>query len=173
MINHIKRPIKRLCKVLYFDPYLLVLTGITLFFGLMFLYSAGGNSFTVPMKQFIRICIGFVCMFIMARIPPHKLAKLSPYLYILGLCLLIIVFFTGHIGKGAQRWLNLGIINFEPSEVMKIALPLCIANYLKDKRLPISTSAIIGALGLIIIPVMITLKQPDLGTAILQYFACK
>ena len=167
MLNAIKRPIKRLCSWLYFDPYLLVLTGMTLCLGLLVLYSAGGNSIAVPLKQLARIAIGFVCMFIMAQIKPHQLAILSPFLYLFGLCLLVVVFFTGHIGKGAQRWLNLGIINFEPSEVMKIALPLCIAAYLQDKKLPLGLRELGWCVVLMIIPVAITLKQPDLGTATL------
>ena len=162
-----KTLLNKICKNIHVDPVILLLTLITKSLGLVILYSASGNSYTVPLKQLARLILGFIVMLSAARIKPHKLANASPYLYFMGLILLIFVFFSGHIGKGAQRWINLGIINFEPSEVMKIALPLFIAKIFHETRLPLDTKFIMVALGIILVPVAITLKQPDLGTAIL------
>ncbi|MBT4885443.1 MAG: rod shape-determining protein RodA [Legionellales bacterium] len=159
--------LSKIKKNICIDPVILVLTFVTTMLGLAILYSASGNSYAVPLKQLARLILGFVFMFGVARIKPHKLANASPYLYLLGLILLVFVFFSGHIGKGAQRWINLGIINFEPSEVMKIALPLFIAKIFHETRLPLDSKFIMLALGIILVPVAITLKQPDLGTAIL------
>jgi rod shape determining protein RodA len=157
----------KLYRLIRIDPIILGLTLITVGLGIGILYSASGNSWIVPIKQLMRFMLGLICMLGAAAIKPHKLAKAAPYLYILGLLLLIYVLFSGHIGKGAQRWINLGFINFEPSEVMKIALPLCIAHLFHDARLPVDNKRIAMALGLMLVPVIITLKQPDLGTAIL------
>lgn len=149
------------------DPIIMSLTLVTIGCGIAILYSASGNSWVVPLKQLMRFALGLICMLGAAAIKPHKLAKAAPYLYVLGLLLLIYVLFSGHIGKGAQRWINLGLINIEPSEVMKIGLPLCIAHLLQDAPLPIDNKRLLMALGLMFIPVLITLKQPDLGTAVL------
>ena len=166
MSRHTKRR-TNLLRMIHFDPIILGLTVLTISVGIAILYSASGNSWVVPLKQLMRFMLGLVCMLGAATIKPHKLAQASPYLYVLGLLLLIYVLFSGHIGKGAQRWINLGFINFEPSEVMKIALPLCIAYLFQDASLPIDNRRIGMALLLMLVPVAITLKQPDLGTAIL------
>ncbi|MEE3003716.1 MAG: rod shape-determining protein RodA [Pseudomonadota bacterium] len=150
-----------------FDYWILSLTCLTVMFGLTILYSSSGDTYVVPLKQFARFCIGLILMLSISRVQPKKIADSSPYLYFIGLSLLVVVFFTGHIGKGAQRWINLGIINFEPSEVMKIALPLFIAKILQDTNLPINSRYLVISLLIVIIPVCITLKQPDLGTATL------
>jgi rod shape determining protein RodA len=102
-----------------------------------------------------------------AQIPPARLARLSLWVYLLGICLLALVLVTGEIGKGAQRWLNLGIIRFQPSELMKLALPMLLAWFFADNHLPPSLSRIFYATIIIVIPVLLIAKQPDLGTSIL------
>lgn len=159
--------IKKMLLTIKIDAPLLLLITTTVMLGLVILYSSSGNSFATPTRQFARFIIGISAMLIMAQIKPTNIARLAPYLYIFGLCLLILVFFSGHIGKGAQRWINLGIINFEPSEVMKIALPLYIAKTLEEQSIPIKFWHVLRCFLIILLPVAITLKQPDLGTAIL------
>lgn len=158
---------KKITAKIHIDLILLGLIITMATIGLVILYSASGNTYIVPIKQVIRYAVGFSCMLCFAYIPPSTLARYAPHIYLVGIALLVVVFFTGHIGKGAQRWVNLGVFNFEPSEVMKIALPLLIAKILQNTSLPISNRDICKATILILLPVMITAMQPDLGTAIL------
>jgi rod shape determining protein RodA len=149
------------------DPVLLGLVLLAMAFDLVILYSSSGNSYIAPLKQLARFAIGFSAMLAVAQIPPRIIGNKSYYLYALGIILLIYVFFMGHIGKGAQRWLSLGFITFEPSEIMKIALPLVIAKVLNNASLPINAANVVKAFFIILLPVAITIIQPDLGTAIL------
>ncbi len=164
MITREKKSFISTCGI---DFILIALILITVSFGIAVLYSSSGNSFVVPLKQIVRFIIGFFLMLVISSLKPKQISSISPYLYILGLALLTFVLFKGHIGKGAQRWINLGIINFEPSEVMKIALPLYIAHILEDVKLPLGFMQLGKAILIILVPVIITLKQPDLGTSIL------
>jgi rod shape determining protein RodA len=88
-------------------------------------------------------------------------------LFVFGVVLLIIVDAIGYIGKGAQRWLDLGFVRFQPSEIMKIAVPMTVAWYLHERRLPPSLMSVLGALGIILVPATLTIVQPDLGTGLL------
>src|SRR5206468_2307945 len=113
----------------------------------------------------------FTLMFICAQIPPVSLQRSAPWVYLMGLALLIAVLIIGHIGKGAQRWLNFGLIHFQPAELMKLAVPLLLAWYYHKKHLPITFASVLAALPIIFIPALLTAKQPDLGTAILIIIA--
>ncbi len=135
--------------------------------GLMVLYSAGGQDAALIYRQVMRMGLAMLLMFMIAQIPPARLARLSLWVYLLGICLLALVLVTGEIGKGAQRWLNLGIIRFQPSELMKLALPMLLAWFFADNHLPPSLSRIFYATIIIVIPVLLIAKQPDLGTSIL------
>ena len=158
---------KKILHNIKLDPVLLCLVLLAMAFDLVILYSSSGNSYIAPLKQLARFAIGFTAMLAIAQIPPRIIGNKSYYLYALGIVLLVYVFFMGHVGKGAQRWLNLGFITFEPSEIMKIALPLVIAQVLNDVSLPIRSRNVIKAFFIILLPVAITIIQPDLGTAIL------
>jgi rod shape determining protein RodA len=103
----------------------------------------------------------------MAQISPGWLRRGSPLIYALGLVLLTLVLVTGDIGKGAQRWLDLGFIRFQPSEMMKLAVPMMLAWFLADSRLPPSALRLLSAGVLVIVPTLLIAKQPDLGTALL------
>lgn len=135
--------------------------------GLIILYSASGQSWHVVEIQFAHLLFAFGIMFLIAQISPTTLQRSAPWLYGLGLFLLIVVLIIGHIGKGAQRWLNLGIIHFQPAELMKLALPLLLAWYYHSVSLPIKLKSVLIALPLILIPAALTAKQPDLSTAFL------
>ncbi len=142
---------------------LLVLCGI----GLVVLYSAGGQDLGIVWKQLMHMLIAFMLMFAVAQLPPAKIERWSLWIYVLGVVLLILVLVMGHIGKGAQRWLDLGLFRFQPSEIMKLAVPMVLAWFLADKTLPPTIGKIIVSCILIIVPVLLIAKQPDLGTALL------
>ncbi|OGT91969.1 MAG: rod shape-determining protein RodA [Gammaproteobacteria bacterium RIFOXYA12_FULL_61_12] len=142
---------------------LLLLSGL----GLVVLYSASGADMGQVKAQIIRLTLAFGVMLILAQISPQSLRRWSPILYGLGLILLIAVLITGHIGKGAQRWLNLGLFRFQPSEIMKIALPMMLAWFFSLRDLPPRPLSLFSSTILMAIPVFLIAKQPDLGTAML------
>jgi rod shape determining protein RodA len=142
---------------------LLILSGV----GLTILYSAGDQELVLLQKQMIRLGFGFVALFAMAQIHPANFRRWSPLLYTAGILMLILVILFGEEGKGAQRWLHLGFFNFQPSEMFKLTLPMLIAWYLAEHRLPPSPSRLIMAGLFTLLPVLLIAKQPDLGTALL------
>ncbi len=131
------------------------------------LYSAGGENIQLSLRQAARMSIAFVILFFAAQIHPDRLRNLAYWAYGFGLLLLVAVLLFGDIGKGAQRWLDLGFMRFQPSEIMKIAVPLLVAAYLSERPLAPSFIRIVMALVIIAIPTVLIAKQPDLGTAIL------
>lgn len=147
-------------------PLLLGLLAATLL-GLVVLYSAGRQNPDMLFRQGIRMGLGFVAMVVMAQLPPHYLRRVAPWIYLSGVGMLLAVLVVGEVGKGAQRWLDLGVVRFQPSEIMKIAVPMMMAWYFSDKTLPPQLRAIIAGSILTAIPVALILKQPDLGTALL------
>lgn len=146
-----------------------LLTGLILLcgVGLMILYSAGDQDIALIKRQLIRLGIAFAIMLVVAQIPPIHLRRWSPWLFGSGLLMLIAVLFAGEVGKGAQRWLNLGLFRFQPSEMMKLAVPMVVAWYLAEARLPPNRKRIAIAVILILLPTLLIAKQPDLGTALL------
>jgi len=142
---------------------LLVLVGV----GIMVLYSASEQDAELVTKQFIRLGIAFVVMFAVAQISPDTLRYWSPWLFGIGLIMLIAVLILGEVGKGAQRWLNLGFFTFQPSELMKLALPMLLAWYLSEANLPPKFKHVMVAVVMMLIPIYMVAKQPDLGTSLL------
>ena len=136
-------------------------------FGLVVLYSASGENLDQLQRQALRILLAFTVMLAVAQLNPATLRRWSPWLYLAGLLMLIAVLLVGEVGKGAQRWLDLGIVRFQPSELVKLAVPMKIAWYLAEKRLPPSWQRLFAAALMIVIPVLLIAKQPDLGTALL------
>jgi len=135
--------------------------------GLVILYSASGENWAIVTRQMIWMIIAFTIMLIAAQIPPHLIQLWTPWVFIAGLLFLVMVLFFGEMGKGAQRWLDLGFFRFQPSEMMKFAVPMMVAWFIAEKTLPPSWGRIFGALLLILIPVALIARQPDLGTSIL------
>lgn len=135
--------------------------------GLAVLYSASNQELGLVYRQVVRVGLAFTAMLVIAQIPPDQLKRWSPWLAGLGVALLIAVEVAGDVGKGAQRWLDLGFFRFQPSEIMKLALPMLIAWYLADRKLPPSMKHLAASALLIAIPVTLIVKQPDLGTSIL------
>ncbi|MCT8574006.1 rod shape-determining protein RodA [Glaesserella parasuis] len=157
----------RFLKIFALDLWLLIgLLAIT-GYGLLVLYSASGGSEKMFTNRVIQVCLGFGVMFVMAMFPPRFYEKVSPYLYVVCIILLILVDVAGEISKGAQRWLNLGFIRFQPSEIAKLSVPLMVASYLGNRSLPPNLRDTSIALAIIIAPTLLVAIQPDLGTSIL------
>lgn len=154
-------------QLLHLDGTLLVGLILLSAFGLAILYSASGQSAEVLLRQGIRLGLAFGAMIAMAQIPPAWLYRWTPWLYGAGLLLLVAVLLVGDVGKGAQRWLDLGFVRFQPSEMMKLSLPLMVAWYLSEARLPPNPSRLLVSAAIIIVPVLLIARQPDLGTSLL------
>jgi rod shape determining protein RodA len=157
----------KLLSALNLDGPLLVGLGLLALYGLAILYSASGQSLDTILRTLIRIALGTAAMLALTHASPNLLRRLSPWIYVLGVLLLLVVELTGVIGKGAQRWLNLGIVRFQPSEVMKLAVPMLAAWYLHDRPLPPDSRAMLTLAVIIFLPAGLVAMQPDLGTAAL------
>ena len=140
---------------------------LALCLSLFVLYSASGQEFGMLMRQFTRTIAAFLLMIIVAQIPPQYYSKVSIYLYIFGLVLLVLVELFGDISKGAQRWLNLGIIRIQPSEIFKVVMPLTVAAFLSKSTIPPKFINTVFAFLIVFVPTALILMQPDLGTATL------
>ncbi|MCR5537210.1 MAG: rod shape-determining protein RodA [Succinivibrio sp.] len=140
---------------------------LALCLSLFVLYSASGQQMDMLIRQVIRTGAALILMIIVAQISPKYYAKFSIYLYLIGIVLLIMVELFGDISKGAQRWLNLGIVRVQPSEIFKVVMPLMVAAFLSRDRLPPKTVNTVLALILVGLPTALILMQPDLGTAAL------
>lgn len=154
-------------RSLNLDPPLLVALLLTSGAGLFVLYSAGGESMEMLWRQAVRLGIGFAAMIVAAQFSPHSLRLWTPWVYACGLLLLLVVMFTGDAAKGAQRWLDLGPVSVQPSELMKLAMPMMLAWYLHDRPLPPGPRDLAVSLLLLALPVLLIAEQPDLGTALL------
>ncbi len=147
---------------------LLILGILTLLlFSAVVLYSSGGEDVGLLLRQGVRMAIAITVMIILAQIHPDRFKDVAFWIYAVGLLMLIAVLLFGTIGKGAQRWLDLGFFRFQPSEIMKLAVPLVVAVYLADRPLPPSFVRMFFALVMIAVPALLIAKQPDLGTALL------
>lgn len=151
----------------HLDGFLVLGIMTLLLFSAVVLYSSGGEDFGLLIRQGIRMAIAITVMIILAQMHPDRLKDIAFWVYGIGVLTLIAVLLFGTIGKGAQRWLDLGFFRFQPSEIMKLAVPLVVAVYLAERPLPPSFSRLFFALLMIAIPVLLIGKQPDLGTALL------
>lgn len=166
------RPMYRLtAKSIHLDWPLLGLILVLIGFGMLILYSASNENMGMILRQSGRLLFAVFIMLLFAMIPPHKYKVWTPWIYGVGLTLLLAVMLMGKIGKGAQRWLDLGLFRFQPSEIMKLAVPLMTAWYLDRKPVPIDMKTLGKVLALIFVPAVFIAKQPDLGTAIMVVFA--
>ena len=135
-------------------------------FGLLVLYSASGEQMDVVYRQATRLGVGLVALLVLSQVPPHILQIWTPWLYALGIVLLLATWSVG-VGRGADRWLDLGLFRFQPSEIMKLAVPMMMAWYLHPRRLPPEPVSILVSSAIIIVPAVLIARQPDLGTALL------
>ena len=146
---------------------LLALATISLFV----VYSASARDMDATLGHLLRLALGFTVLLAVAQIRPEIYERWSPYIFIFGMLLLIAVLALGVIGKGAQRWLDLGFLRFQPAEIMKIAVPMMLAWYLARKNLPPSLPRLAAAFLMMAVPAFMIIKQPDLGTALLVFGA--
>jgi rod shape determining protein RodA len=151
----------------HLDRQLLILVGILLLIGLIILFSASGGSAERVLSQLANIAIALTIMWIAANVPLNYLSSIALPLYIVGLLLLIAVDLFGLTVNGAQRWLNLGFTRVQPSELMKIAIPMMLAWYFERYESVLRFRNFVVAIVLVVIPVMFIANQPDLGTALL------
>lgn len=158
---------KRWLFRLHIDIPLFAALMILLCLGVFILYSATGQNMAIVNRQLTHIAIALVLMLAIAQVRPQTIQFWSPWLFIIGVVLLITVLLVGDIGKGAQRWLNLGFFRFQPSEILKLALPMMLAWYISEFSLPPSGKRILTAVFMLAVPTMLVAKQPDLGTALL------
>ncbi len=149
------------------DPQLLTALLLCCGLGLFVLYSASGQSLDVVLNQATRMSAGLVAMLVIAQIPPDWYRVSAPWVYLAGVIMLALVMLLGATAMGAQRWLDLGLIRFQPSEIMKLAVPLCVAAYFHERRLPPKLQDILVAAIVVAIPTVLVGLQPDLGTALL------
>ena len=151
----------------HIDPILLLLLLLLTCLGLFVLYGASGNNQAVVIRQGQYFIIAYVAMLIIAQLDVERIKRLAPLGYLGGIGLLLAVEFFGVGAKGAQRWLSLGGFRFQPSEVMKLVVPMAVAWYFAARVLPPRFRSILTCLLMIAIPTLLIARQPDLGTSIL------
>ena len=156
----------RLVRRLHIDGPLLVGLLLICGFGLFVLYSAVGESNRLLMNQIVRLGVAFVAMLIVAQLPPDFLRRWTPWGYFAGLVLLVLVLTKGDVGQGARRWLDIGI-RFQPSEAMKLGVPMMAAWFLHHRSFPPRVSQLLVIAVMIVVPTVLIARQPDLGTALL------
>ena len=154
-------------KFFKIDTPLLTLLILLSSFGLLILYSSSGGSLTLVYRQMVHLGLATSVMLIIAQIPPIIMLRFAPILMLLGIFQLILVLFFGSSGGGAQRWLDLGFVRFQPSELMKIIVPMTIAAILSEKTLPPRAFPVVISLITIVTVVLLIARQPDLGTSLL------
>ena len=153
---------------IHLDVPMLLLLLIISAYGLLILYSAVGQQIEPVISQLIKILVGVVAMLVIAQISPVVYMRLAPWVFLIGLVALVSVYFFGVEVKGSRRWLRIpGIVTFQPSEIMKLMLPLILAWYFQDRHLPPKIRHVFWSLMIIVIPVMLIAFQPDLGTSLI------
>jgi rod shape determining protein RodA len=162
----LKRVLPHWLGMPHLDLSLLAALSMVMLGGLVVLYSATGQDGDVVMNQAMRLAFGLVVMLGISQVPPHILRIWTPWLYAVGLLLVAATWWLGE-GRGAQRWLDLGVVRFQPSEIMKLAVPMMVAWYLHPRVLPPSWRAALVAGLVLLLPALLIARQPDLGTALL------
>jgi len=150
----------------HLDLWLAVLLLLLAALGSAVLYSASGHSSEMLVSQAQRLVLGFAVMLVCAQVPPEIYRAVAPWFYGGALLLLVAVLVLGDESKGARRWLDLGL-RFQPSELMKLAMPLCVASFLHSRALPPRVPTVLITLALIGVPTGLIVVQPDLGTGML------
>ena len=155
-----------LLRRLHIDGPLLLVLLLICGFGLIILYSAVGESNRLLLNQAIRLGVAFSAMFIVAQLPPDFLRRWTPWGFAAGLVLLVLVLLIGEESQGARRWLDIGI-RFQPSEAMKLGVPMMAAWFLHERTIPPKLRVIAIIAVMIVVPTILIARQPDLGTSLL------
>lgn len=164
----LKRQVRNVqTRILNLDPILFCSLIALAIMGLFILYSASNENTHMVINQGMRLVFAFTLMIVCAQIPPNRYYQWAPWLYAIAVFLLLMVLVIGKVDLGARRWIHLGFINFQPSEIMKLAMPMMLAWFLSEKKLPPAASVLLITCALMIVPVLLVAKQPDLGTAII------
>ena len=164
----VTKPKTGIGDAIHLDIPMLLLLLIISAYGLLILYSALGQQIELVISQSIKMMIGLGVMLVIAQISPSVYMRLAPWIFLLGLIALVLIYFFGIEIKGSRRWLRIpSITNFQPSEIMKLILPLILAWYFQDRHLPPKVRHVFWSLVIIIIPVMLIAFQPDLGTSLI------
>ena len=157
---------------LHIDPILVGLLTVVIVYGLVVLRSAVDGNEELYTAQIQRYAVAYVALIMAAQIPPHFYLRISPLVYVVGMLLLLLVLFFGVSVKGSQRWLEIpGLFRFQPSELMKLAVPMAVAWYLQKRSLPPSLKYTAACLVIMTLPALLIGRQPDLGTSILVFVA--
>jgi len=156
----------RLLRSLHLDGILLAGVFAIMAISLVAIYSAKGQAMSEVTGQLVRMLVALGAMLVLAQVNPLWLRRLAPFAYLGGVVLLAMVLVAGDVGKGAQRWLDVGV-RFQPSEIMKLAVPIALCALLHERALPPSFPLLLVMAVLIGVPVGLIAVQPDLGTAIL------
>lgn len=151
---------------IHWDNWLALLLSLLLAISFVLLYSASNQKSAILIKHSLHVLMSFGVFILVAQIPPYYFKKWVPFLYIGGMGLLFAVLLIGTTSKGAQRWINLNFLRFQPSELMKLIVPLTLAYYLDKKAIPLQKIPILISLLIIALPAFMIAKQPDLGTAL-------
>jgi rod shape determining protein RodA len=155
--------------MLHLDPVLLAALGAFMFASLVLLYSASDGNWLRVLGQFGNMLVAFTALWIVANMPLHWLMRAAVPMYVLGMLLLVAVALFGDISHGARRWLNIGVATIQPSELMKIAVPLMMAWYFEKNEATLKLRNYFVAAILLLLPLVLIVRQPDLGTSILIY----
>jgi rod shape determining protein RodA len=158
----------RALRALRLDGPLTGVLALIVCIGILVVYSASGQNVKMVEHHLANIAIAVTAMLALAKFTtPQYLRMFSPAAYIIGILLLVVVAVTGHIGKGAQRWLDIGFLRFQPSEIMKLAVPMMCAWYMHERPLPPTFFDLLVMGVIIMVPTAMIVVQPDLGTALL------
>ncbi|HMK85955.1 MAG TPA: rod shape-determining protein RodA [Steroidobacteraceae bacterium] len=158
----------RALRALGLDGPLTGVLALIVCIGVLVVYSASGQNLKMVEHHLGNIAIAVTAFLALARLStPQYLRLFAPVAYVIGILLLVVVALTGHIGKGAQRWLDVGFLRFQPSEIMKLAVPMMCAWYMHERPLPPTFLDLVVMGTLIVIPTAMVVTQPDLGTALL------
>jgi rod shape determining protein RodA len=149
------------------DLVLLVSLALLIALGSIILFSATGESVRMMNNHTIHLVLATIVMLVATQLSSDLLKRWSFWIYVFGIIVLVLVLIQGSMGKGAQRWLEVGGLRFQPSEVMKLAVPMMVASYLSKKSLPPGFKEVFIAILLVLIPMLLIVRQPDLGTALL------
>lgn len=158
---------KFIAQRLHLDIWLVLSILALCALGLVTLYSASGESIDAVTRQALRMAVAFAGMLLLAQLPPALVSRWSAWFYVVSLLLLMLVLVMGEIAMGAKRWLDLGPLTFQPSELLKIAVPIVLAGYFGHRTLPPNLYQVLLAAILILVPVGLIAIQPDLGTAVI------
>lgn len=154
-------------RLRHLDGVLLILVFMLLGISLAVVTSASGQSMSRISGHLINMGLALTVMVVVANVPPHLLSKVGPPLYVAGVVLLIGVALFGEIRNGSRRWLNMGVVAFQPSELLKLALPLMLAWYFQRNEMVLRAKHYLIGAAMLLVPFLLILRQPDLGTAMM------